>query len=175
MIHRIPIPYPTAPVAAAALMVALAAAALGRGSPPAGAPRSVPAEASAEVPATYLSLSTRASRGGAYRAAVVERRGPGAGDRWVVRVARADGTPVEGAALRATPWMPDAGVRMAPRALSATELSGGLYRIDGLRFTRAGWWTVPVRIGEDGRSDRVVFNLIVPANAVRRAGRGGGA
>lgn len=159
-------------VAAAALVLALCATPSGRANPPAPARGA----ATADVPDAYLSLSTRASRHGAYRAGVVERTpGGGDGERWIVRITRADGSPVEGAAVRVTPWMPNAGARMEPRVLTGAALGGGLYRVDGLRFTRAGWWTVPVRIGEGGRSDRVVFNLIVPADALRRAGRGGGA
>jgi hypothetical protein len=161
MMHRALNSHPPVAAAAAALVLALAATAPGRANPPAAPATTI------EVPDAYLSLSTRASRHGAYRAGVVERRADARGETWIVRLTRADGSPVEDAGLRATPWMPDAGVRMEPRVITGTALGGGLYRIDGLRFAQAGWWTVPVRIGEGGRADRVVFNLIVPADAVR--------
>lgn len=120
----------------------------------------------ATVPDAYLSLSTRPSRAGVYTAGVVEREtAAGAGETWRVKVTDSAGRPVRGATLHAHPWMPDGGVRMDPRVVRGVEVGGGMYRIRGLRFARAGWWTVPVRITAGDRSDTVVFNLIVPPTA----------
>jgi hypothetical protein len=127
----------------------------------------------AEVPNAYLSLSTRPSRHGVYTAAVAERRTvPGAGETWLVSVTDAAGRPVSDASLRVRAWMPDAGVRMDANAIAGERVGGGLYRVSGMRFSRAGWWTVPVRVTAGGRADTVVFNLIVPSAAVRADARG---
>ncbi|HET7231988.1 MAG TPA: FixH family protein [Longimicrobium sp.] len=127
----------------------------------------------ATVPDAYLSLSARPSRHGVYTAGVVERRmDPGAAETWMVRVTDAAGRPVNGAELRVRAWMPDGGVRMDANAVTSERMGGGLYRIGGMRFSRAGWWTVPVRVTVGGRTDRVVFNLIVPPAAVGADARG---
>jgi len=154
--------------AGATVALALGAAATIHANPPRR-------PAAATVPDAYLSLATRASRGGVFTAGVVARTvAPGAAETWLVRVADRDGRPVSGAALRATPWMPDAGARMQPRRVDAIAAGAGVYRIGGLHFTRPGWWTVPVRITAGRHADTVVFNLIVPSTAVCPGEEGAG-
>lgn len=144
--------------AAALAMAALLAAC-------ATAPGRRAGEADLERPAVFLSLDTRASHDGLYRAGVVHRAGalrPGATQSWTVRITDAAGAPVRGARVRAGAWMPRAGGRGDALPLAATELGGGHYRIDGLRLSAGGWWNVPVRISANGRTDSLAFNLVLP-------------
>ena len=119
----------------------------------------------------WLSLDTRTSHGGLYRAGVVDLSGavrPGAAQSWTVRVTDASGAPVRGARIRSSTWRPEA-ERRTPGEVRAAELGGGRYRIDGLRFGAAGWWNVPVRITANGRTDSLAFNLVIPGPSTPRA------
>lgn len=153
-------------IAAAMLLAACAPGATG------GRAEAAPAE-------TWLSLGTRTSHGGAFRAAVVRRDGParpGAAQSWTLRVTDAEGAPLPGARITASAWMPEAGGREAMEARTAEALGGGRYRIDGLRLSAPGWWNVPVRITAGGRTDSLAFNLVLPAGAkpsAAEAKRGG--
>jgi hypothetical protein len=162
MTTRSLLPRTAAAIMAALLLVGCAAAPTRGGAPDAAGPRD----------GLYLSLDTRTSHDGLYRAGVVHRAGalrPGSAQSWTVRITDAAGAPVLGARLQASAWMPAAGKRSDALPLSAAELGGGRYRIDGLRLSAGGWWNVPVRISANGRTDSLAFNLVLPD-----ARRGGG-
>jgi hypothetical protein len=113
-----------------------------------------------------MSISDRPSHSETYRAGVVERVGPmrtGAFQSWIVRVTDADGRSVRGASIDVSAWMPDAGEPPSVRPRSSSELGGGLYRIEGLRFTEPGWWNVPLQITSAAGIDSLAFNLVLPA------------
>ena len=74
-------------------------------------------------------------------------------------------TPDSRAAARPTivmqSWMPDAPSVVGDQP-KAFYLGDGVFRVDGLRFDRAGWWNVSVTISNVGVTDSLAFNLIVP-------------
>jgi len=103
-------------------------------------------------------LSDRPSHGGAYRAGVVERPGL---HSWIVRVTDASGAPVRGATLAAETRRAESGAAVAERPRVSRHLGDGRYRIDGVRFPAAGWWSVALRVEAGGRADSLAFNQIV--------------
>jgi hypothetical protein len=79
---------------------------------------------------------------------------------WTLHLSRR-GRRVSHATVAATAWMPDDTVR-SPVTPSVRYVGGGDYRIDGLSFTKAGWWNVALVIdGKQGR-DSVAFNVVIP-------------
>ena len=80
--------------------------------------------------------------------------------RWPVEVRTAAGQFVEGAALDVECWMPDEPTvpTVRPRAVAVT---GGGYRIEGLRFDRRGWWNVRLRINSPAGTDSLAFNIVL--------------
>jgi YtkA-like len=155
------------PVAAlvAAVLLAGCAAAPAHGDGP---------ESAADTAGALVSLSTRPSHDGHFRAGVVHRTrsAPGTPESWTVRVTDAAGAPVQGARIGASAWMPAADARPAAPGWTAAELGGGRYRIDGLRFPREGWWNVPFRITAGAWTDSLAFNLVLTGSATRGGGAG---
>jgi hypothetical protein len=80
---------------------------------------------------------------------------------WRMLIETPDGKVTASPTLVMQSWMPDAPrvVGDQPRALN---LGDGVFRVDGLRFDRAGWWNLRVRISDAGVTDSLAFNLIVP-------------
>ena len=109
-------------------------------------------------------LSDVPSHNQTYRASMVPSPDPIERNRplvWKIEVRSATGAPVEGAALALESWMPnDSGVSVARPRVTA-ELSGGRYRVEGLRFDRRGWWNVKLRISAAGTTDSLAFNLVL--------------
>jgi hypothetical protein len=106
-----------------------------------------------------------------YRVAVLStamgRRGAAT---WAVRVAAADGRPVEGAAVAVRGGMPWADRVMATQP-RAHELGGGRYRLAGLRFDAPGWWTIALVVtSPEFGTDSLAFNLILPGREPGEAG-----
>lgn len=146
------------------LLVAAMTLAVGVAAIPPGADQ----DAARSQPEVVLSLSARPSHGGLYRAEVIDHAGswePGGRHSWIVRVDHADGTPVSGATIRPGAWMPATGEHPSVQPSASTDLGGGRYRIEGLRFPEAGWWSVPLQITSGTGVDSLAFNLVVPEGA----------
>jgi len=58
-------------------------------------------------------------------------------------------------------WMPNSPSVVGDRP-TVHSLGRGAFRVDGLRFGRAGWWNVRVTVSEAGITDSLAFNLIAP-------------
>ena len=133
--RRIPIP-----AMAAAAGVAIAALSLAAGAKVGSAARGAPARLSAPL-VVVARLADIPSHDGLYRASMVPAPDAIEGSRplaWTVAVRTAAGAPVVGAALALESWMPDDTTVAAPRPWATTELDGGRYRVEGLRFDRSG-------------------------------------
>ena len=76
-----------------------------------------------------------------------------------VLVLDAMGRPVEGARITIDGAMPehDHGLPTQPQVRNA--LGGGMYDIEGLRFSMGGWWQLKLDIQAPDGADRVTFNL----------------
>jgi hypothetical protein len=76
-----------------------------------------------------------------------------------VLVTDAHGRPVESAVISVDGGMPEHahGLPTQPRVTRA--LGGGVYEIEGLRFSMGGWWEIKLAIDSPAGADRVTFNL----------------
>jgi hypothetical protein len=81
---------------------------------------------------------------------------------WVLRVETAGGEPVEQAIIRVQGAMPDHGHGLPTQPKVTQELGGGEYRVEGVKYSMTGWWTMTFEISAAGQTDTVTFNLILP-------------
>jgi hypothetical protein len=76
-----------------------------------------------------------------------------------VLIVDAKGRPVEGARISVDGGMPEHAHGLPTKPLVRRELGGGMYEIEGLRFSMGGWWEIDLAIESPAGSDRVTFNL----------------
>ena len=76
-----------------------------------------------------------------------------------VLVLDARGRPVEGARISVDGGMPEHSHGLPTRPQVRNSLGGGMYDIEGVRFSMGGWWELKLLIETPEASDRVVFNL----------------
>jgi hypothetical protein len=91
-----------------------------------------------------------------YRASLLQSQ-----NEWKVRLETADHEPVSGATLVMQPWMPEAPSVNAQRP-RVTEAGDGVYRVDGLRLDRPGWWNMKLTVTHAGLTDSLAFNIVMP-------------
>jgi len=75
-----------------------------------------------------------------------------------VLVLDATGRPVENAKISVDGGMPEHGHGL-PTQPQPRSLGGGMYDIEGVRFSMGGWWELKLSIETPESSDRVTFNL----------------
>jgi len=76
-----------------------------------------------------------------------------------VRITDAAGRPVEQAAITVDGGMPEHGHGLPTQPRIGRALGGGVYEIDGVRFSMGGWWEFKLAIESPAGADRVTFNL----------------
>jgi hypothetical protein len=76
-----------------------------------------------------------------------------------ILVLDATGKPVEGARISVDGGMPEHSHGLPTQPQVRRSLGGGMYDIEGLRFSMGGWWEVKLLIETPAASDRVTFNL----------------
>ena len=76
-----------------------------------------------------------------------------------ILVLDAQGRPVEGARISVDGGMPEHSHGLPTQPQVKGSLGGGLYDIEGLRFSMGGWWEVKLAIESPQGADRVTFNL----------------
>lgn len=81
---------------------------------------------------------------------------------WILHVESASGEPVEEAEIVIGGGMPehDHGFPTEPEVTE--ELGEGDYRVEGVKFSMAGWWEMRFDISAGDQSDSVTFNVILP-------------
>lgn len=78
---------------------------------------------------------------------------------WELTINDAAGQPVNNAMVTVVGDMPEHGHGLPTQPEITKVGAGGLYRVDGMKFTMPGWWVVTVSIMVDGLHDSVSFNL----------------
>lgn len=76
-----------------------------------------------------------------------------------VRITDANGRPVEVAAIKVDGGMPEHGHGLPTQPRLGRSLGGGVYEIDGVRFSMGGWWEFKLAIESPAGADSVTFNL----------------
>lgn len=76
-----------------------------------------------------------------------------------VRIVDASGRPVDGAVLSVDGGMPQHGHGLPTQPKIGRALGGGVYEIEGLRFSMGGWWELKLAIDAPAGVDAVTFNL----------------
>ena len=79
---------------------------------------------------------------------------------WLIEIKTQDGLPVTDADVSFFGGMPlhRHGFPTDPRIVS--EIDPGVYSLEGVKFSMAGWWAIGMGIVTDDRTDRVAFNLV---------------
>jgi len=78
---------------------------------------------------------------------------------WELTIKDAAGQAVNDAEVTVVGDMPEHGHGL-PTQPEITKIgAGGLYRVDGIKFTMPGWWVVTISVMADGVHDSVSFNL----------------
>ena len=83
------------------------------------------------------------------------------GNEWTLRLETSNHEPVSGATLVMHPWMPEAPTVNAHRPLVIADRDG-VYRVEGLRLDRPGWWNMKLEVTSAGKTDSLAFNIIMP-------------
>lgn len=87
---------------------------------------------------------------------------------WRVHLARPDGAPVSQASIAFDGGMPQHGHGYPTRPRVMSELSPGVYALEGMKFSMTGWWDMRLKIEAGDAADTAVFNVIVDPDGVRR-------
>ena len=91
-----------------------------------------------------------------YRASLVPSR-----DEWTLRLEKFDHEPVSDASLVMQAWMPEEPA-VNEYQLRLIADGDGVYRVEGLRLDRSGWWNMKLNVTHAGITDSLAFNVIAP-------------
>jgi hypothetical protein len=78
---------------------------------------------------------------------------------WELTIKDAAGQPVNDAMVTVVGDMPEHGHGLPTQPEVTMIGAGGLYRVDGMKFTMPGWWVVTISVMANGVHDSVSFNL----------------
>ncbi len=87
---------------------------------------------------------------------------------WQVRLSTPAGAPVAHARIQVDGGMPQHGHGLPTRPQVTRELPGGVYLIEGMKFSMTGWWEIRLAIDGPAGADRVTFNAVVAERGVGR-------
>lgn len=78
---------------------------------------------------------------------------------WTLHVARADGSPVNDAAIAVDGDMPQHLHGLPTRPRVTRHLGNGGYLVEGIKFQMGGWWVMDFDVTAAGQTERVRFHL----------------
>ena len=78
---------------------------------------------------------------------------------WELTVTDSGGQPVNDAVVTVVGDMPEHGHGLPTQPEITPIGAGGLYRVDGMKFTMPGWWVVTISVRANDVHDSVSFNL----------------
>lgn len=113
---------------------------------------------------TYAAGLEKASENGHFTVTLrtADPAPPAKGDNtWTIEIRDAGGTPVEGATLTVTPWMPDHGHGTSIDVQVAAGSDPGTYVLSSIDLRMPGLWEVTIEIDAGGVTDSVVFAFCV--------------
>ena len=80
---------------------------------------------------------------------------------WQVKVETPDGKPLTKALVYMNGGMPEHGHGLPTRPVVTGEIAEGIYRVEGVKFSMAGWWEILVAVQKGPASDVTSFNQII--------------
>jgi len=87
---------------------------------------------------------------------------PAKGDNtWTVQLLDPSGAPLDGATLKATPFMPDHGHGTPMTAVTTPQSAEGRYEIKPIHLGMAGYWEIEVTIETPATTDSVKFGFCI--------------
>jgi hypothetical protein len=106
----------------------------------------------------------KASEKGIYKVAIEPEGGAvkqGEMHSWVIALKSAQNAPVEDAKFAVDGGMPQHhhGLPTSPEV--TTNLGGGKYRLEGVKFNMSGWWELRLAIESPAGSDKATFNIVL--------------
>ena len=119
----------------------------------------------AAVPEDLDTATTKPTANGAFVATIDTEMDPlplNEIHEWVLHVETPDGVAVDNAAVTITGGMPQHNHGFPTEPAVTESMGNGDYRVEGVRFSMAGWWTMEFEVSADGISDTVVFNVVLP-------------
>jgi hypothetical protein len=81
---------------------------------------------------------------------------------WIIHVSSEEGQAVENATIEVGGGMPQHNHGFPTEPEVTTELGGGDYLLEGMKFSMGGWWELILTIKAEGVSDSVTFNIVIP-------------
>ena len=85
----------------------------------------------------------------------------GAMHSWTVTVTTPSGVPARGVSIGIDGGMPQHGHGLPTAPKVTADLGNGAHRIDGMKFSMTGWWTLTVSIEGPAGADHATFNLVL--------------
>ncbi|WP_431688891.1 FixH family protein [Hahella sp. NBU794] len=81
--------------------------------------------------------------------------------KWNFLLSDMNGEPITDAKIEFSGHMPGHvhGLPTQPRITA--ESAPGVYKVDGVKFQMAGWWVIQFDVTAQGKSDTIVFNLVL--------------
>jgi len=80
---------------------------------------------------------------------------------WQLTLTTKAGAPVEYAAIDVSGGMPQHSTGLPTSPQVTDYLGQGRYRIDGVKFSRRGWWQLRLTVSAAQGSDSIVFNIVL--------------
>lgn len=118
-----------------------------------------------EPPPKDLDLSLRKTTAkGLYIASLAPDTSPipvGVLHSWTLHLAMPDGRAAGHAVIAIEGGMPQHGHGLPTQPQATAEQALGTYRIDGMKFNMAGWWTLTISIDGPQGTDAATFNLVL--------------
>ncbi len=87
---------------------------------------------------------------------------------WQVKLTTPAGVPVSHAHFAVDGGMPEHGHGLPTQPQVTQELGGGVYLLEGMKFSMTGWWEIKLRIDTADASDKVTFNTVVATPGAQR-------
>ena len=78
---------------------------------------------------------------------------------WILTVQSKEGTPVDGANILVDGDMPEHQHGLPTQPEVTEDLGSGRYRVEGMKFSMPGYWTVTIFVQAEGQYDEATFEL----------------
>ncbi len=82
---------------------------------------------------------------------------------WQIKLTTPAGVPISHAHIAVDGGMPEHGHGLPTQPQVTQKIGGGVYLLEGMKFSMSGWWEIKLAIDTADASDKVTFNTMVDA------------